>query len=125
MLLEFKNVRQFPNEPTRRWFSSPDMDFIVWFNTDNEPISFELCYDKKGLEKALNWGQTGFVHTTVDDGENRPGKYKASPVHIADGEPEINRVYSQFLQESSSVPEKLVQFALAALSSHQAYVPQL
>lgn len=100
------------------------MDFIVWFNSDNEPIGFELCYDKKGLEKALNWGQSGFVHTAVDDGENRPGKYKASPVHIVDGEPEINRIYSQFLQESSSVPEKLVQFALAALSCHPAYVPQ-
>lgn len=125
MLLEFKNVRQIPNEPSRRWFSSADMDLVVWFNSDNEPIGFELCYDKQGSEKALNWSPAGFVHSAVDDGENRPGKYKSSPVHIADGEPEINRIYSQFEYEANGLPQNIVRFALAALSSHPAYAPQL
>lgn len=76
MLVEFTQVRQINNEPHRRWFTSTNIDLIVWFSTNNAPTHFELCYDKQASEKALSWGRFGFAHTAIDDGDNRPGKYR-------------------------------------------------
>ena len=44
-LREIVDVRQVPGEPKRRWFSSDDIDLIVWLDDSGAPVSFQLCYD--------------------------------------------------------------------------------
>src|SRR5690242_6752512 len=81
MLMEFQNVRQVPGEPRRRWFTSEDVDLVVWCDESGCAIAFQLCYDKARSERALTWKpDCGFSHRAVDDGEGSRGKYKATPI---------------------------------------------
>jgi hypothetical protein len=116
---EHLNVRQIPGESKRRWFQSENFDLIVWLSEDNGFSGFELCYDKQRTEHSISWSKSrGFVHMSVDDGEQRPGKYKASPVLTADGRFDGQRVYSAFLKASTAIPREVAVFVLTALRRH-------
>lgn len=118
VLQELKDVRQIPGEMRRRWFSSRDMDLIVWFDHDDRPVSFELCYDKRSSEKALRWSPSGFTHSVVDDGENRPGRYKSTPVLRESGLFEAARVINQLDSECRQLPDEIVRFVMSVIASH-------
>jgi hypothetical protein len=116
---EHLNVRQIPGESKRRWFQSENFDLIVWLSEDNGFSGFELCYDKQRTEHSISWSKTrGFEHMSVDDGEQRPGKYKASPMLTADGRFDGQRVYSSFLKASTAIPREVAVFVLTALRRH-------
>lgn len=116
---EHLHVRQIPGEPRRRWFSSDDFDLILWLNDDRSYGGFELCYDKQGHERALIWRPgLGFAHMTVDDGENRPGRYKATPVLLPDGNFDARRLAAAFEKESASLPYEIAAYVLQALRQY-------
>lgn len=116
---EHLNVRQIPGESKRRWFHSDNFDLIVWLGEGQGFSGFELCYDKQRRERSITWNKSrGFVHMAVDDGEQRPGKYKASPVLAADGRYEAQRVYSDFLKACTNIPREVAVFVLMALRQH-------
>ena len=80
MLKEYLQVRQIEGESKRRWFSDDYFDLIVWFDEQDEITGFQLCYDIHHVQRAVTWQKdSGFSHHKIDDGENRPGKAKASP----------------------------------------------
>jgi hypothetical protein len=113
------NVRQIPGEAQRRWFYSDDFDLIVWLADDQRITGFELCYDKRDFEKSISWRDgTGFRHMAVDDGEQRPGKYKATPILVLDGLFDANRVYSGFHAVSHMLPEEIAGYVLKALKQY-------
>lgn len=119
------NVRQIPGDNTRRWFSSENLDLIVWYDPEGNLAGFELCYDKTRVEHSICWRpRGGFVHMAVDDGENRPGKYKASPVLVPDGHFDARRVHAAFAIECISLPQELAAYVLQALSSHPNFFDQ-
>lgn len=116
---EYEQVRQIPGEHKRRWFSSPDMDLFVWTDDAGNYSGFELCYDKSDREHAISWrANTGFSHAAVDDGENRPGRYKSTPIHVADGYFDAKRIHSSFKASSASLPQDIVLFVLSVLEKH-------
>lgn len=117
-LQEFRGVRQVPGDLPRRWFYSADFDLIVWF-ADGVIAGFELCYDKQIAEHSLLWfPQRGFAHMAIDDGENRPGKHKASPVRIPDGCCDIRRLHAAFAAACQTLPAEIADFVLLALEQH-------
>jgi hypothetical protein len=119
LLKEHANVRQVPGESKRRWFHSDDFDLIVWLSDGQGFSGFELCYDKQRSERSVTWTRSrGFAHMSVDDGEQRPGKYKASPVLTAGGGFDALRVYSSFLKASTAIPREVAIFVLTALRRH-------
>ena len=63
------------------------MDLYIWFDTADEPIGFQFCYDKGRNEHALTWlADSGFSHMRVDAGEPAGAlHYKHSPVLTLDG----------------------------------------
>ena len=72
-LIELKGVQQIADERRCRWFSSTDMDLIVWYEEDDSIAGFELYYDKNIREHVFIWGvDSGFAHLAVDDGEQKP-----------------------------------------------------
>src|SRR5579859_2469289 len=81
-LIEFENVRQVLGEPRRRWFTSDDVDLVVWCDESGRATGFQLCYDKAHSECALTWKPDfGFSHRAIDDGECfRGGKHKGTPI---------------------------------------------
>ena len=93
MLVERTNVRQIAGEGYRRWFSDEYFDLILWYegeaqadSTADKVVGFQLCYDKRGQERALSWHREGgFSHDLIDAGEI-PGKASMSPVLQPGGE---------------------------------------
>lgn len=116
---EYINVRQIPGDPKRRWFYSDDFDLIVWFSDDQSISGFELCYDKECNAHSIEWKKAGgFRHMAVDDGEQRPGKHKATPILVPDGSFDAMRVYTTFLEASKLLPEEIASHVLQALEQH-------
>jgi hypothetical protein len=123
MLREIE-ARQMPGEPARRWFTSPDIDLFVWLGEDDSPTGFQLCYDKQGREHALTWTQAGgYTHLGVDSGESRPGRYKGTPILVANGSIDFEGILEQLRSQAASVPAsflELVEGKVAELSQRAA-----
>jgi hypothetical protein len=116
---EFINVRQIPGELKRRWFSSNEFDLIVWLADDERLSGFELCYDKQGKQRSLRWSDAGgFQHMAVDDGEQVPGKYKETPVLIADGRFDADQVHSDLSAVSHLLPVEIAEYVLGAIGQY-------
>ncbi len=116
---EFINIRQIPGEFRRRWFSSNEFDLIVWFLDDGRLFGFELCYDKHGNERSIRWSHSsGFQHMAVDDGEQNLGKYKETPILIADGIFDARQVHSDFLAVSHMLPEEIAEYVLNTIGQY-------
>ncbi len=109
MLKEYKKVRQIQGEARRRWFGDDFFDLIVWFDEENNITGFQLCYDIFKASRSLTWHQnTGYSHNRVDDGEDRPGKMKASPILVANGIFEYKKIARKFRQESRQLESRIV-----------------
>ena len=110
MLREILNTRQIPGDLPRRWFTDEDMDLVVWFDQDTI-AGFQLSYDKLRSERALTWKRcSGFRHESVDDGEGRPGRYKAAPLMLADGDFAAAEVARRFKHSGAEIDRDIVLF---------------
>jgi hypothetical protein len=118
-LRELRDTRQVAGEPRRRWFSSADLDLIVWLDDADEIVGFQLCYDKTRGERALTWRRgRGYDHMAVDDGESGPGQYKSTPILVADGFFNRQRVMELFLESSEGVPEDIRKMVAELLNAY-------
>ena len=119
MLQESRDVKQVPGESRRRWFSDSTMDLTVWLDEQDGIIGFELCYDKGERERSLRWkrGQ-GFLHERVDDGEGRPGRYKATPILLPDGRFNAKKISRQFEENSRDIDPLIAAFVVQVLRGH-------
>ncbi len=116
MLLESQHVRQNPGEPLRRWFASSYFDLIVWYNAEQVPVGFQLCYDKGRSERAMTWRRPDtYSHMSVDDGEARPFRYKAAPSMMEDEHFEPTEVAALFEKESGQLPPDLAVLVLEGI----------
>ncbi len=119
MLKEYKIVRQIKGEASRRWFSDEYFDLIAWFHEQGEIVGFQLCYDIERFPRALTWKQEGgYTHHRIDNGENRPGKMKASPILVADGIFDPLPVAERFKNESLLLEPSLAEFVYQKLLSY-------
>jgi hypothetical protein len=118
-LRELANARQIPGEPKRRWFSSPELDLIVWLDSRDAPVGFQLCYDKSRGERALTWrSDRGYEHAGVDDGERMPAHYKSTPILVPDGRFDCDRVKTSFLGSSAELPDDIRRFVAERLDHY-------
>lgn len=114
-------LREFPHRQPkgRRWFGDDYFDLIVWLDQQGEIAGFQLCYDLAGDEHALTWHEkTGFGHQRVDDGDlQRP--FKATPILVADGPFDQDKVFQLFKERSSSMDEQVARFVLGKIVAYQ------
>ena len=115
-MYELISIRQIPGEKRRRWFTSLDMDLILWFDAEHNPVSFELCYNKQTHEKSLRWRASGIEHSVVDSGENNPGRYKSTPMLRDANHFDAAMIKSLFAAECTNLPPDIVEFVVKALS---------
>lgn len=119
MINEVLHIKQVKGEPKRRLFSDKFFDLYVWSNESCQIVGFQLCYDKERNCRALTWWQnTGYSHNRVDDGENRPGKYKATPVLVPDGTFDKKTIFRSFLKACSGMEQIVLQFVLKKISGY-------
>lgn len=119
-LRELAGTRQVEGEPKRRWFSSPELDLIVWLDEADMPVGFQLCYDKTRGERALTWrAGRGYDHAAIDDGEHGPAQHKSTPILVADGRFDQARVQAIFAAASERVPEKIRSFVTERIHQYR------
>jgi hypothetical protein len=119
MLTEFANVVQRRGEPRRRWFQSSEEDLIVWYEDDGSIWGFQLCYDRKDLERALTWTKdNGYSHLKVDDGEVEPLTAKRTPILVPYGIFNAEAVLDRFLSISKSLPEDVTRLVTEKLKGY-------
>jgi len=70
-------------------------------------------------ERALTWKSSAtYTHNRVDDGEENPGRYKATPILVSDRSFDYRVVADRFFAESAEIDltislfvfDKLVRF---------------
>ena len=119
MLKEILDVRQIPGDARRRVFFSENLDLTVWLDDRDGILGFELCYDKEKNERAVRWSQEeGFLHQKVDDGENRPGRYKSTPILLPDGVFPVKKISRLFQENSRDIDQSVAQFICRKLRDH-------
>jgi len=118
MLHEIKGARQVLGESRRRWFTSENFDLIVWYDEDGGINGFQLCYDKSAGEHALTWKrERGFIHESIDDGETA-GKSKMTPVLLADGAFDSQRVKTRLRAEIADIDPDIARFVLDTMDTY-------
>ena len=96
---------------TKRWFGNSFFDLFVWLDEASTIVSFQLCYGKPRDEHALTWKYPSiYYHQRVDDGENRPGKSKSTPVLLTDGVFDVRSIDRRFLDESKDIDPSISEF---------------
>jgi hypothetical protein len=121
MLKEILDVRQVPGDARRRVFFSEDLDLTVWLDNRDGIVGFELCYDKETSERAVRWSRgKGFLHQKVDDGENRPGRYKATPILVPDGAFAAQKISQLFREKSRDIDQLIAKFIYHKLLEYPA-----
>lgn len=111
MLYEVKDVRQICGEEKRRWFVDEAFDLLIWETGDKRITGFQLCYNKEGIRHVLSWQEeTGYMHNLLDEGEDRPGKYKMSPILVMNGQFSGDRVAEMFLNSSIFLEKHISSF---------------
>jgi hypothetical protein len=116
VLIELHETSQVSGEHRRRWFTDGSFDLIVWYDEDDRVHGFQLCYGKPDREHAVTWRRRGgYSHTSVDDGEGRPGKSKASPVLLPDGVFEKEAVVRSFRAAAAGLDPALADLVVRRL----------
>jgi dipeptidyl aminopeptidase/acylaminoacyl peptidase len=103
----------------RRWFYSPQIDLVVWTDSDHSLVAFELYYDKAVDEHVLIWRQgSGFTHLAVEDGEQKPVlQYKQTPILVADGHFDLDRIRRLFQASYEGLPPAVAHVVRRALGT--------
>jgi len=129
MLREIRNLQQHDPALTRRWFQSDYFDLFIWSQADGTATMLQLCYDLRRNERAITWKKDiGFFHDGVDDGEGS-GPHgtggNATPILVADGPYDAEKVNSRFLRESTDMPVELRKLVLSKLHEYSISGPIL
>ena len=114
MLREIQNTRQIAGEPPRIWYFGRELDLVVWFDPQAEPMAFQLAYDKHKDERSLSWtAERGYVRHLVDHGPRA-----ATPLLISGGAFPRERVLAAFLDQSKDLPPGVVSFVAEKLGGY-------
>ena len=117
MLREVKRVRQIPGRPHRRWFEDDHLDLIVWSSGEGAIVGIQLCYDKgTPSERALTWlKDRELSHLRVDDGEDRPFKFKMTPILVPDGTFDGGELLAIFMAASQNLEPAIAKAVIAVI----------
>ncbi len=114
MLREIPRTRQIAGEAPRKWYNAEELDLVVWFDPEGQPMEFQLAYDKHRDEHAVSWSNDrGYSHYRVEEGP-RAG----TPLLIPGGGFAAGRVTAAFSAQAGELPEPIWRFVLDRLRSY-------
>ncbi|MDH5180944.1 MAG: hypothetical protein OEZ39_15645 [Gammaproteobacteria bacterium] len=114
--MECTAVQQFPDEPKKRWFFDHYFDLFIWESESSEIVAFQLCFEKKGVEKALSWStDAGFKHLQVHNAGIKYGSHKMSPVMYSTEWFQLTPVKYTFLESSAEIDRQVKNFVIEKL----------
>ena len=113
MLHEVQDVRQIPGDFRRRWFCDDHFDLIIWFDHEDGIYGFQLCYDRHYKPRALTWTKDkGYRHDGIDNGENKTGTHKSSPILVHDGSFDARTVGDGLELAGKNLPADIIGLVL-------------
>jgi hypothetical protein len=113
MLKEIPHALQHEEDRQRRVFRSADLDLIVWTEADGRFTGFELSYRHGPRERSLRWKRgKGYSHHRVDDGEDRMGRHKGTPLMVPDGVFKRWTVARKFQLEAGDIDPEVTDFVI-------------
>ena len=119
MLRELENIKQVVGDPRRRWFTDDYFDIIVFYDQDDKPLGFHLCYCKNENERILVWKKNaGYQHGSVDAGKIFFGRRKGSPLMVSDGLFEKPTVTEYFHTAKSGIDSVVADFIENRIAEH-------
>ena len=102
-------------ERDSRWFSNDYFDLIVWYDKQGRATGFQLCYDKKGDERAFTWKEHQLpTHERIDSGESSPYKNMA-PILVPDGIVPYEELIKRFRAEAAEIDPAVFELVLQKL----------
>jgi hypothetical protein len=117
-MLKENPCKQIPGEPPRRWISDDYFDLIVWGESPENPVGFQLCYGKPHAEHAFTWlSDRGFSHTAIDDGESSPFS-NCTPILVADGNFPAETIKRKFLWRSADIDPQVRELVLQKIEEY-------
>lgn len=116
-MLRPEPIRQIDRDFDRRWMSDEYFDLIVWYAPGGQIHGFQLCYDKRGKERALTWTPGGFLHTAIDSGDTDPLANR-TPILVEDGNFPAEEVRVEFYARSLLLPADLRALVLERLDAY-------
>ena len=112
-------ARQFPNEDRRRWFTSANVDLVLWLDEGDRITAFQVCYAKRYREKAIVWTpERGLEHMIVDDGDVVELHHKATPILVPDRPRDVTRLAQELAASGGDVPSMMIEFVVSCLRGH-------
>lgn len=109
MLREISAVRQVPGTRLKQWFTDDVLDLFVWRDAQGHIEKFQLTCKVGveagvGRERALTWSaRDGFAQHRVDDGEQRPDRYKATPILIPSAHAPLRELAGAFSERADAL----------------------
>jgi hypothetical protein len=91
-----------------RWFHNDEFDLYFFTDEAGNPSRFQLCYQSRSGEKALTWHGAEYTHLGVAD----EGFFNATPILVADGTFNADRVRERFAACTSDMDAKIRDFVL-------------
>ncbi|OQW91002.1 MAG: hypothetical protein BWK79_18070 [Beggiatoa sp. IS2] len=102
----------------KRWFQDNYFDLFIWQDKQGNIVNFQLCYDRLGKERVIQWdSERGFGHHSVDDGESAPNK-NMTPVFIGQEIFFYQEIVPHFKQRSQKLEPVISQFILQKLTEY-------
>ena len=118
MLKEIKSVRQIPGEPLRHWYKDNESDLIVWVD-QYRVVGFQLIVPAADNRHVVTWHEgKGPTVAELDEGEDRPGRPKMTPVLIdvrAVDAMEMSRHFKAISQELPAGLAELIEHKIAEM----------
>lgn len=120
MLREFVHVKQESHAGRRRWFESDGFDLVVWQDQADRVEGFQICYNLGRGEHALTWRPgLGFVHSVVDDGDQREGGGKLTPILVPDGAVPWVELTARFAERGTTLEPALRELVGTRLAARK------
>jgi hypothetical protein len=103
MLREIPGVRQDKPGLMRRWYQDEFFDLYTWHAPDGVLVSFQLCYDVRGRERAISWHREhGFSHNRIE-GDGGAGRMRGTPLLVAGGRFPHRVVRERFVRQAATL----------------------
>ena len=119
MLYEIKGVSQDSTTYKKRWFFDHVIDLLIWSDIKNEIAGFQLCYDKLKNPHALTWFKDkGYRHNRIDFREDKIGRRRGSPILMADGKFEGDRIAEDFYRQSRNIDKWISKFVYEKIQGY-------
>lgn len=119
-LVELPGARPAPGAPRRRWFTSPQLDLIVWGDEGRPIEAFQLCYGKPLQEYSLSWrAGVGYSHQKVDAGDREGLGHKSTPLLTATTPAPRDRLRRELADAGARLPANLLRFVDEKLRDYE------